>query len=588
MSGRAIIYVRVSTDEQAKFGYSLRTQLDGCRSYAKERDFLIVDELADDCTGAIPMKDRPEGAKIYERVDAGGTDAVILFTQDRTARDELVLEYLLFKAYLYENNVQLHYADTGLDPFTMEANLIGYIKAHAASAERKKITERSTRGRNAKAESGKWVGAGPAPYGYRKVGMKRDARLEIDEAEAEVVQRIFREYIGGKGAGKIAADLTIEGVPFPSRNDKQRASSWYKSSLIKMLKNRCYLGDIRWKNTVRHFPELAIVDEETFLAAQEMRAKNRVQSKRNSKHEYVLSGFIFCHCGRRMSGRTVHARPTPYYNCNRYNNAKHQATCVPRWLRGDITDRIVWDWLQELLTNEEKLNAGLEEMNRQSKENKAGEQARYLEVKNLIDGVERRIKRLIVTVGQIDDDTVAEEMGAQVRMLSQQKEAWMKERKRLEEQLSQGEMSSEVMQWIRLKAAEIRLKLSNPTFEEKRELLKNLDLTAKLRWDENGRLWVDVSCGLKVADSLPLIHPSSSDNQNITPAGKIKRVIEKPACSSRRSSVMRRASFCSTTIPPATLRPARKTWRSPVLWYRPGSCSTSSCSITWSLVRAAG
>ncbi len=162
------------------------SQLEACRKYAEQHGFVVVAELADDCSGTIPIMDRPRGKELYRLVDSSGVDAVILYTLDRTARDEKVIEYLLFKSHLYDKGVELHYSDTGLDPYTMEGNLVGYIKAHAATEERKKITERSKRGKLAKAQAGRWIGM-LVPYGYSKIGSKRDARLEINDAQANIV-----------------------------------------------------------------------------------------------------------------------------------------------------------------------------------------------------------------------------------------------------------------------------------------------------------------------------------------------------------------------------------------------------------------
>lgn len=176
MGKRASIYTRVSSDEQAENGYSLPLQLDGCRKYGAMHNFTVVIELAEDCSGTIPIIERPEGSRLYQAIDAGQLDAVILFTVDRTARDERVLEYLLFKDYLYSHDLELHYSDTGLDPYTMEGNLVGYLKSWGAAEERRKIIERTSRGNNMKARNEKPVMSGYAPYGYRRESKGKTAR----------------------------------------------------------------------------------------------------------------------------------------------------------------------------------------------------------------------------------------------------------------------------------------------------------------------------------------------------------------------------------------------------------------------------
>jgi site-specific DNA recombinase len=68
---RAAIYARVSTDIQAEMGYSLPTQLEACRKYAQANGFTVAAELADDCSGSIPVAERPQGRRLYELVDSG-------------------------------------------------------------------------------------------------------------------------------------------------------------------------------------------------------------------------------------------------------------------------------------------------------------------------------------------------------------------------------------------------------------------------------------------------------------------------------------------------------------------------------------
>ena len=61
MSKRAVIYCRVSTDEQAEKGYSLPVQLVACQKYAQGNGFQVVSEFCEDYTVTVPTEDRPEG-----------------------------------------------------------------------------------------------------------------------------------------------------------------------------------------------------------------------------------------------------------------------------------------------------------------------------------------------------------------------------------------------------------------------------------------------------------------------------------------------------------------------------------------------
>ena len=82
---RAVLYARVSTDEQAEHGFSLDSQLDACRNYAGLHDLEFFDELTDGFSGA--KLDRPGLDRARELVEHGQVDAFIVHSPDRLTRN---------------------------------------------------------------------------------------------------------------------------------------------------------------------------------------------------------------------------------------------------------------------------------------------------------------------------------------------------------------------------------------------------------------------------------------------------------------------------------------------------------------------
>ena len=76
---RAVIYCRVSTDEQARSGTSLDTQRDACLKYAESHGLKIVGTFRDDYTGAVPIEQRPEGRKAYAMLTSAEADLLIVY-----------------------------------------------------------------------------------------------------------------------------------------------------------------------------------------------------------------------------------------------------------------------------------------------------------------------------------------------------------------------------------------------------------------------------------------------------------------------------------------------------------------------------
>ena len=293
MTKRAILYGRVSTEPQRDDGYSLQTQFEAMRQYAERLGFIVVGEYTDDISGTVPVAERPGGRQVYEHLRRRDVDAAILYTIDRVAHDEDVLQFGIFKRDCKRAGVELHFVDTGKSADNIMGGMIEYFKAAAAAEERLKIRERTSRGRIAKAKSGKWVGTS-LPFGFRKVGTKKDTRMEKDEAASSLVRRIFAMYLGLEGYRRatlwqIAVDLTKDEIP--TRRGRRK---WGKTAIRWILRNRIYVGEYAYKGHIVNIPELTIIPREWFDAAQVQLQRNRETASRNRKHEYLLSNRFRC------------------------------------------------------------------------------------------------------------------------------------------------------------------------------------------------------------------------------------------------------------------------------------------------------
>jgi site-specific DNA recombinase len=516
MIKRAVLYARVSTDHQAGFGYSLQTQLEGCRAYAAANGFEIVAEISDDCSGTIPVIERPGGSELYRHLERDDLSAVILYTLDRTARDERVIEYMLFKATLYDRGVELHYSDNGLDPYTMEGNLLGYIKAHAAADERRKIKERTARGKRAKARAGKWTGTRP-PFGYRKVGKGREAYLEIDPTEAEIVRRIYEHYLGRNNRRRwnmlgIAVLLTAEKIPISGRGRKG-AKAWTDGTIRYILTNRAYLGEFSYSGITIHLPDLAIIDQETFDAAQQRRLENARQNKRNRKHDYLLvGGFFRCACGCSMIGRVTYGSRSAtryfYYYCG--NNGRQYLTdCHEPGVRREWADALVWEWLHRQLSNPENLEQGINEMIERRELELTPKRERLSTINILRAELERQTSALVEALMEATHDDVSATIRNQLKNLGRQLDGLDKERSRLRAEIEMGALNEEELAIVRQVAQKLRTRLKGVDIAARRRLLEELQVQVRLDRDGEERYLV-VSCGLSLPVKLSLSLVSGS------------------------------------------------------------------------------
>jgi site-specific DNA recombinase len=206
---RAILYARVSTDEQARSGYSLAQQIEALRVYAAREGYEVLEEIQDAGQSGASLE-RPGMDRVRDLVAGGGVYVVLAQDRDRFAR-EPAYHYLLRKEFEEYGCKIRALNDRGDD--SPEGELTDGILDQLAKFERAKTAERTRRGRLRKAREGKVVAGRSPRYGF-KLNAARDS-YEVDEEKMAVVRRIFREVADGATFRAIALRLEREGVPTP-------------------------------------------------------------------------------------------------------------------------------------------------------------------------------------------------------------------------------------------------------------------------------------------------------------------------------------------------------------------------------------
>src|SRR5919107_5155625 len=205
---RAILYARVSTDEQAKSGYSLAQQMEALRQYAAREGYEVLEEVTDPGKSGASLA-RPGMDRVRDLVAGGGVSMLLAQDRDRFAR-EPAYHYLLRQEF-EEHGTRIRALNDRGDG-SPEGDLTDGILDQLAKYERAKIAERSRRGKLRKAREGRVV-APIAKYGYR-FKEARDALL-IHDPEMAVVEKIFRMAAEGRGVTRIQSVLYNEGIPSP-------------------------------------------------------------------------------------------------------------------------------------------------------------------------------------------------------------------------------------------------------------------------------------------------------------------------------------------------------------------------------------
>jgi site-specific DNA recombinase len=227
---RAILYARVSTDEQARSGYSLAQQIEALRAYAAREGYEILEEVKDAGQSGA-MLSRPGMDRVRDLVAGGGVSLVLAQDRDRFAR-EPAYHYLLRQEF--EEHGTKMYALNDRGDESPEGELTDGILDQLAKFERAKTAERTRRGKLRKAREGKVVGTHAARYGFR-FNATKDA-YEINEAEMAVVRRIFY-MIGAEGESLRAVSNTFEREGLPTA---KRAKHWNRSFFRACIRDDVY------------------------------------------------------------------------------------------------------------------------------------------------------------------------------------------------------------------------------------------------------------------------------------------------------------------------------------------------------------
>lgn len=280
---RVLLYIRVSTHEQAMEGYSVGEQTERLTKYADAMGWTVVKTFTDPgYTGADTH--RPGLRELIRSVEAGHADKVVVYKLDRLSRSQKDTLFLIEDVFL-ENNTDFVSMSENFDTATPFGRAIIGILAVFAQLERETIKERMTMGREARAKNGYYTGGSRVLTGYDYI----DGLLKVNDYEAMLVKQIFEMFNGGTPIKTIADLLNDRGL-------YHRATEWNDTTIRRILDNRHYIGEVKFAKKWYPGRQNPIVDRETFDKAQKI-LKTRADSYVGSnKHSVPLTGFIFCGC----------------------------------------------------------------------------------------------------------------------------------------------------------------------------------------------------------------------------------------------------------------------------------------------------
>lgn len=332
------LYVRVSSAEQAKDGYSIDEQIQRLKSYSLAMGWKDAKVYTDPGFSGASL-DRPALQDLISDVKDRKVTRVVVWKLDRLSRSQKDTLYLIedvFRANGCDFVSMTENFDTGT-PFGVA--MIG-ILAVFAQLEREKIKERMSMGKAGRNREGKWRGGGNVPIGYRYI----DGQLVPDPYEAMQIREMFADFIGGVGTYQIAKGFGQKGYT-------TSYGTWNSQRVRLCLMNPVYAGMVKWDGVVCQGSHEALVSKEDFDSIQPrlLAAKRPAGPKSPS----LLGGLVWCkRCGARYIC-TRKANKKRYYSCHsraKYNlDMVKDPNCKNAHVLEDDLDKIVLDQIRTLV-----------------------------------------------------------------------------------------------------------------------------------------------------------------------------------------------------------------------------------------------
>lgn len=420
---KTIIYSRVSTDAQERDGTSLDTQERACAEYATQQGWEVVRRIRDTDSGAL--LEREGLTELRQALQHGTADVIVAYAVDRLSRSQNHIG-LLFDEFegagVTMAFVTERFEDTAVGRFILAA------RAFIAEVEREKIAERTMRGKEERARSGRIPQAtGRGMYGYRYDPTA--GRRVVNAEQAAVVRRVFEDFAGGASIIGITNALNEQGIPtFTGR-------AWSAWTVKNMLRNPGYTGRTVFKRTKTghrrdpltgkrrrtvalrdesewiEVPDATppVISEELFNAVQTRLLDPERRRQAQRKNDYPLGGAVRCsHCHSAMVGQTSMGKYR-YYRCRRAYSGPRHDRCPARYVRARDLERAVAHELTTVLASPEVVLAELEHAS--SNDARSDDRAAAQQLLVSLDDQRQRVLKLF-QMGEIDEAYLQKELEA--------------------------------------------------------------------------------------------------------------------------------------------------------------------------------
>ncbi len=310
------LYIRVSTEDQAREGFSLKEQEKRLRAMCEYKGYEVYKIYKDSGISAKTGNYRPAFEELLQDIKDKKCNTIVVLKLDRLTRSVYDWENIL--KFLEENDAYLDCANDDINTTNANGKMISRILTSVSQQEIERTSERTKVGLAGAIKEGHIPAR--APLGYKHI----DKKLVPDPLTKDIVIRIYDLYFEGKSYYNIATIFNEEQV--------LGKTNWKDTGILRIISNEVYKGDYVHGKRTNH-PTL-YKDVVEPIISKEMWDNCQVQKKKNQKNYMRTQTYIFLQklkcpkCGRILAGGASHKIKSDkwyfYYRCENCKNNIHE------------------------------------------------------------------------------------------------------------------------------------------------------------------------------------------------------------------------------------------------------------------------
>ena len=301
------LYMRVSTEDQAREGFSLPEQKERLEAFCKFKGYEIIDYYQDAGISAKTGNYRPEFERLKADMESKKINTIVSLKLDRITRSVYDWEDLI--TFLDKNNTYIDCVNDDINTTTANGKMVARLLMSVSQNEIERTSERTKVGLAGAIKSGHIPGK--APLGYKHENKK----LVIDYSTKDIAFRIFDLYYNSYSYQKISNLFNEEKV--------LGKDNWRDSTIVGILENEIYKGDyVHGKNTKHPTYYTDVVEP---IVSKEMWEDCQVQKKKNSRSYQRTLTYLYLQklkcpkCNRILGGKATtkkNGKAYFYYYCH--------------------------------------------------------------------------------------------------------------------------------------------------------------------------------------------------------------------------------------------------------------------------------